>query len=185
MIHRIHKLYYLLLLSEIQKRNPVPSFENFLCVERKESESNNIGSGWVQDLTFVNHDAGARRTSTAWKGKRGSWTSKLMQIDVSARYRLHPVAVVSLCPSSSPFAFPAHDAQFSLIQGQSIAKLEASGCLSYNPPRNTFRIGSRLPRRPDIPVYAFLLSRTNLPLSLSLFLSCLLFTDGWFSIRNG
>lgn len=64
-IHRIHKLYYLLLLSEIQKRNPVPSFENFLCVERKESESNNIGSGWVQDLTFVNHDAGARRTSTA------------------------------------------------------------------------------------------------------------------------
>lgn len=137
MIHRIHKLYYLLLLSEIQKRNPVPSFENFLCVERKESESNNIGSGWVQDLTFVNHDAGARRTSIAWKGKRGSWTSKLMQIDVSARYRLHPVAVVSLCPSSSssssPFAFPAHDAQFSLIQGQSIAKPRSFGLFVIQP----------------------------------------------------
>ena len=49
---------------------------------------------------------------------------ELMQIDVSARYRLHPVPLSFL---SSPFAFPAHDAQFSLIQGQSIAKPRSFG----------------------------------------------------------
>lgn len=48
------------------------------------------------------------------------------------------------CPVSLPsFAFcTVHDAQFSLIQGRSIASLEAASCLSYTP-RNTFRIGRR------------------------------------------
>lgn len=54
-----------------------------------------------------------------------------MQIDVSARYRLHPVPLSFL---SSPFAFPAHDAQFSLIQGQqSIAKPRSFGLFVIQP----------------------------------------------------
>lgn len=90
------------------------------------------------DLTFVNHDGGARRGRILREKERGDWTSKLMQIDVSARYRLHPLGSPCRCrfPLSlllPPFSFPAHDAQFSLIQGQSIAKPRSFGLFVIQP----------------------------------------------------
>lgn len=90
------------------------------------------------DLTFVNHDGGARRGRILREKERGGWTSKLMQINVSARYRLHPLGSPCRCrfPLSlllPPFSFPAHDAQFSLIQGQSIAKPRSFGLFVIQP----------------------------------------------------
>lgn len=95
---------------------------------------------------------------------------ELMQIDVSARYRLHPVPLSFL---SSPFAFPAHDAQFSLIQGQSIAKPRSFGLFVIQPTTKHISYWFASSRHSCLCISPI----QDKPLSLSLSLPCLLFTS--------
>lgn len=113
------------------------------------------------------HDrVGARGTNIAWKGKRGG---ELMQIDVSARYRLHPLVRLTLS-LSFPSPFPCTRCPvFVNTRPVNSKSLEA---VCHTTHRNTFRIGPRLPRVQTFLFMHFSLSRTN-PLVPLLF-------TGWF-----